>query len=56
MKTKIDEPICYECDGSGEGYNEGTTCCKCHGSGTMTEEYYDSDYEYDFFNNMQDAA
>jgi len=27
--------ICPDCDGSGEGMREGTTCWRCHGRGTI---------------------
>lgn len=30
--------ICNICDGSGEGYSDGTTCVKCNGMGTTSPE------------------
>jgi DnaJ-class molecular chaperone len=34
--TEDDESgICAACNGSGEGYNEGTTCSKCKGKGEV---------------------
>ena len=40
---------CYACDGSGEGYRQGTTCLKCGGLGTINEEedYEGEEDEYD---------
>ena len=34
--------ICYVCDGSGEGYTDGTICVTCRGVGSM-EEYQEAD-------------
>lgn len=32
------ETICSNCDGSGEGYADGTTCSVCHGRGERWAE------------------
>jgi DnaJ-class molecular chaperone len=32
------EMFCYACDGSGEGYREGSRCLKCLGLGTILKE------------------
>ena len=29
-----ENPICTDCNGSGEGMYDGTTCHTCHGRGT----------------------
>ena len=30
---EVDDPICTQCDGSGEGMYDGTKCGLCKGSG-----------------------
>lgn len=44
-----DEPeICPGCNGSGEGYRDGTTCLTCGGSGEIPKTYCNGDPdEYD---------
>jgi DnaJ-class molecular chaperone len=40
--------ICPQCDGSGEGQYDGTTCRHCHGRGTThysADSYWDT-HEY----------
>lgn len=40
--------ICVNCNGSGEGMYDGTTCHYCHGRGvTSFEEELDSDMLYE---------
>lgn len=34
---EADEPLCPNCNGSGEGMHEGATCSRCHGRGTLPE-------------------
>ncbi len=35
---KLIETICSQCNGSGEGQYDGSTCYTCHGSGVVYEE------------------
>ncbi len=34
---EIDNPICPQCNGSGEGMHDGTKCSRCGGSGVEKE-------------------
>ena len=35
----LDDLMCSECGGCGEGYTEGTLCSSCHGMGVTLELY-----------------
>jgi len=46
---KDTNPICSNCNGSGEGMHEGTLCYVCHGRGTVKTEDCDSDCDSDYY-------
>jgi len=35
LPNSYESGICSACNGSGEGYSEGTTCSKCKGKGEV---------------------
>lgn len=47
VKSHLEEVLCPQCNGSGEGVTERHRCPDCGGSGTVIEEVeeYDEDEE-----------
>lgn len=33
--TEIEDELCFTCNGSGEGYTDGSRCSSCKGSGSF---------------------
>lgn len=53
-EEEIEDDLCGNCNGSGEGYADGTRCSVCKGKGAIStkeaeddEEYYEWDDEID---------
>lgn len=42
---RVEEELCFECNGSGEGMHDGTTCRRCRGRGSVPIEVEDEDDE-----------
>lgn len=44
-----DLPLCNNCNGTGEGMNDGTRCGYCHGSGVEHDSAVLEDFDEDAF-------